>query len=252
MRASTVALLLLGPGLLLRVAEGRAESVTLKPTSIRLTKEEPSALLSVTNPGTGTKRYQLSASAWSQDEAGKMVLHDTKEVVFFPAFVVLPPGAEKKVRIGASTPFGASERTFRVTLDELPPLETEAKPAGVAVLTRFSVPVFLEPEKPEPKPALEANAGKGTVRITLKNDGNAHLKPTAVRVRFLAADGKLVRERALDAWYVLAGGRRRWEVTPTPEECAGAARAEVSGEIGRGVDPVTAAVELGSVCPRAR
>ena len=244
------ALLLLGPGLLLRTGEARAESIAIKPTQVHLSKDTPSALLTVRNDGKTPTRFQLSAFTWAQDERGEMSLAPTKDVVFFPTFVVLPPGAEKKVRVGTSVEFADVEKTYRLFFDELPPAETEAVPGGVAVLTRFGVPVFLQPRKPAAKATLEASPGKGALAVVVRNAGNSYVLPSKVSVRFQAKDGKTERERSLDSWYILAGGLRRYEIVPSAEECAGASSAVVEATVAG--ETLSATVDATSVCPRVR
>jgi fimbrial chaperone protein len=249
MRPSIVAILLvLGPGLLLRAGEGRAESVGLTPTQVHLSKDTPTALLTVRNDGKGTARFQLSASAWSQNEKGEMVLTPTKDVVFFPTFVVAPPGTEKKVRVATSASFGAVERTYRLTLEELPPTETEAVPGQVAVLTRISVPVFVQPEKPAPKGALLVTAKKGAIAIVLRNEGNSYVTPSKIAVQFVAGKDTPARERTLDGWYLLAGGSRRYDVQPSPEECKGATSIVVSATFAG--ETLTRNVDAAAACGR--
>lgn len=251
MRASTVAtFLVLGSGLMLRAGEGRAESVALTPTQVHLSKEVPTMLLTLRNDGKGTARFQLSANAWSQNEKGEMVLTPTKEVVFFPTFVVAPPGGKKKVRVGTTASFGAAERTYRLTLEELPPPETEAVPGKVAVLTRISVPVFVQPEKPAPKGALEVTAGKGSIRVELRNSGNSYVIPSNIVVRFVSGKEKdtPAREQTLDGWYLLAGGTRVYEVKPSAEDCRGATSIVVEATFAK--ETLTKTVNAAAACGR--
>ena len=54
----------------------------------------------------------------------------------------------------------------------------------------------------------------------LHNAGTKHVVPVDIRVRGLDASGATVWERPQDAWYVLAGDRRVYEIPVERADCA--------------------------------
>lgn len=244
----TVAALLLGP--FIGAGEARAQSVAVKPTQIHLSAPAPTALLTLRNDGKRPMRFQITASAWTQSENGEMKLSPTKDVIFFPTFLVVDPGAEKKVRIGTSASFGDVEKTYRIFLEELPPLETETSPGNVEVLTRLGVPIFLRPAKPSEKATLDIGAAGGKVNATISNGGNVHVVPTKVSLKVLGREDALVSERPLEAWYVLAGTTRKYEVALSKDDCAKAEAIVVEATAGR--TPLSARIDASGACNRPR
>jgi fimbrial chaperone protein len=104
------------------------------------------------------------------------------------------------------------------------------------------VPVFFAPARPAASGELAFLARDGErVRFTLRNTGTVRLRPTAVTLALRAKDGATVLERTVEAWYVLAGGERVYEVELPAEACAKAAEVVV-----------TAALDAGAIEARAQ
>jgi fimbrial chaperone protein len=162
-----------------------------------------------------------------------MKLEPTNEVVFFPKFFTLDPGKAQKIRVGVVATPVSVEQSYRMFVEELPPVERPTPEAGsrVRVLTKMGIPIFVEP--PEKKPAAAVGSpslGEGTLRFSVENLGNVHFSLFGVRVRGLAADGSVAFERQAEGWYVLAKGRREYEMKLSPEECRQAVKVVVQAE----------------------
>jgi fimbrial chaperone protein len=154
-------------------------------------------------------------------------------VVFFPALLVLAAKESRNVRIGIATPFGATEKTYRIFVEELPPLVPPDASAGVRVLTKMGVPIFLQPSKNQAQGGLRALAAKdGVFRFEVRNLGNVHLLPQSVRIRGLSRTGEPLIDKSMDGWYVLAGGTREYELPLPPTDCRGIATLAVEVQIG--------------------
>jgi fimbrial chaperone protein len=216
-----------GAGLLLAVALGlvvgaRAEgaSLTVDPTRVTLTARTGSTLVTVRNEGSETIRVQLSAFAWSQSITGDVELQPTQDVVYFPRLFSLAPGEERKIRVGTTAAFGDVERTYRLFVEELPPLVRAPGENAVRMLTKFGIPVFLRPAAATAKAALTGVGLSGSrLTFTLQNAGNVHFVPEAVRVEALGSNGQSVFDRKMDGWYVLAGGSRLYELDVPAPQC---------------------------------
>src|SRR5689334_10246455 len=119
---------------------GAAWGSNLQVSPIRLDTDEKTrtTLLTVRNVGRERMRLQASAAAWTQDEHGEMVLQPTREVAYFPSMLELAPGESRQIRIGTTAGSGTHEKTYRVTVEQLPSLEAEQP--GIHLLMKTSVP----------------------------------------------------------------------------------------------------------------
>jgi len=200
-----------------------AATFKVSPIQIYLSAGKTTELLAIENQSSESVRLQVTAFGWKQNSRGEMELAPTEDVVFFPALLTLEPGKERKVRIGVSKPAGAVERTYRVFVEELPPLEKPSEVGNrseVKVLTRFGVPIFVQPAKLTRSGAIEnARLESGTVKFQVKNTGNAAFSLISVRTSGAGADGSQTFENQAAGWYVLAGGERVYEIAIPPADC---------------------------------
>lgn len=206
------------------VAAISAPSFKVDPISVTLDRGNSSALVSVVNQGDTKVRFQVTGSAWHQSLKGEMELQPTQTLIFFPSVFTLDAGETKKIRVGVTTPSENVERTFRLTIQQLPPLEQVVAPQkGVAIntLLRVSIPVFVEP-------ASQKTAGyditppvftNGTLRFEYTNTGNTHVLLDGVEVAGKTASGASIFDYKDQAWYILAGGRRSWSFALHRADC---------------------------------
>jgi fimbrial chaperone protein len=201
----------------------RAATFKVSPIQIYLSAGRTTELLSVENQSTETMRLQVTAFGWNQSPRGEIELAPTEDVVFFPALLALEPGKERKIRIGVSKPVGTVERTYRVFVEELPPLEKPSEAGNrseVKVLTRFGVPIFVQPAKLTRGGAIEnAKLESGTVKFQVRNTGNAAFSLVSVHTSGAGADGTQTFENQAAGWYVLAGGERVYEIDVPAADC---------------------------------
>lgn len=196
-----------------------AGTVAVNPTRIVLTARSRSALLTLRNEGNEPLRYQVSAFDWRQSPQGQMELRPTEDIVLFPTVLSVEPGQERKIRIGTIGAFSEQERSYRVFVEEIAPAGDSQ--GGIRVLTRLGVPVFLQPQAPRPKAALEDLAvGPEGLTFTLRNTGNVHFIPDAVVVNGTDESGQAVVNEELESWYVLAGGVRQFKTPLDAATCS--------------------------------
>jgi fimbrial chaperone protein len=213
-----------------------AATFSVNPVQIFLSAATKSALLTLKNETDQPIRFQLSVNAWAQDPGGQMQLAPTTDIVFFPAMLTLQAHEERKVRIGATVPPGSVEKTYRIFVEELPPLEKKDTPAGVTMLTKMGIPIFLQPAKPVGQAAIrEVGIRDGHLGFTLQNNGNVYFLPKSVGVRGLNVSGDRVMDQKVDAWYVLAGTVRVFDVAIPAPQCGQvrslAIEVQVSGSV---------------------
>jgi fimbrial chaperone protein len=235
-RLAFAALLVLTAPLLPGAGGVRAAEVQVNPVVVSLSSAVRSAIVVVRNQGSETVRFELQARGWGQSPSGEMLLDPTADLAVYPPVLVLAPGEERNVRIGAATPFGPVEKTYRVFLQEMAPPEKPEGAAQIQVLSRIGLPVFLAPARPVDRATLTdlaVQGGKAT--FVLRNEGTVHVRPTAVKLVARGGDGKVAFEQDLPAWYVLAGGTRVYEAAIPAGSCAAVRELEVSVDIPREV-----------------
>ncbi|HET8733864.1 MAG TPA: fimbria/pilus periplasmic chaperone [Anaeromyxobacteraceae bacterium] len=220
--------------LLVGAGAARAAEVQVGPVLVTLTPSTRSALVTVHNQGKEPVRFELQAKGWSQGEGGEMELSPTDEIAVYPPVLTVAPGEERNLRVGAVAPFGATERAYRIVLQELAPPETPESGAQVRMLTRMLIPVFLAPARPVEKAALAGlTAVGGRVTVRLVNEGTVHVRPDSVKLSGLGEGGKVLFETELPAWYVLAGGVRAYEAKIPAASCGAVREVEVAAVLSR-------------------
>jgi fimbrial chaperone protein len=198
-----------------------AGDLEIAPTLVELSGEARTALVSVRNAGRRTMRYQIRAYDWAQATDGEMVLTPAKGLVVFPPLLELEPGETRNLRIGTDAALDAVERSWRLFVEELPRADTAAEANKVQVLARVGLPVFLAPQRKVARGQVVFVARDGArIRFAVRNVGTVRLRPSSVTFAVAKKDGGRVFERTLDAWYVLAGGERLYEVEVPAETCA--------------------------------
>ena len=212
-----------------RVWSVEAATYSVNPTAVVLNASTRSALVTIKNESDQTLRFQLSVVSWAQDETGAMQLAPTEDVVFFPALLTLERGEERRVRVGAATPFAATEKTYRLFIEELPSSDRPNEPGAVRVLTKTGIPIFLQPARPAPAAtATDVAVSAGGLSFVLVNTGHVHLPPNNVKVTATGADGAAVFSRESSVWYLLAGGRRVVTLKLSRPECERIVQLEVT------------------------
>ena len=147
-----------------------------------------------------------------------MQLEPTEDIVFFPALLTLKPKETRRVRVGSATETDVREKTYRIFVEELPPLD----------------------ELCERRSRADED-GHSDLRAAGKGSGDGDIERSAAAERhaafhadqrghrpFRAAEHQGEGTRGLEhrvrsgpeGWYVLAGGRREFEMAFPKTECA--------------------------------
>ena len=198
-----------------------AGAFTVNPTRLIFSPNTRSTLLRLHNQSPEALRFQLSVFAWGQSPDGEIQLTPTEDLVVFPTLLTLAPDDTRNIRVGPATPFAAVEKTFRIFVEELPPLPPKAEPPGIQVLTRMGIPVFLQPAAVMQNGHLERMTVRhGQLSFQVKNTGNVHFVEQAIRLTAFGAAEQHLFEHQLAGWYVLAGGIRTHGLDLPREACA--------------------------------
>jgi fimbrial chaperone protein len=213
----------------LGAAPVRAANFDVAPTLLTLSDKAASTTLVITNRAAEELRFQVTAFAWNQRADGEMILAPTKDIVFFPAMLALRPKEARQIRVGAKVKPGSVERSYRLFVEELPPVARNQKEENntIRVLTKMGLPVFVQATAPKVTPSLTPLQVSGReLTFSVKNAGNTHLRVQKVLLTARNA-GKTVHSEELPAWYVLAGGVRTYSVKLPDAACKAATSLEV-------------------------
>jgi fimbrial chaperone protein len=223
-------------------ATARAD-FSIVPVSVVLTAQKPTDLITIRNRGSKAVRLQLAGYIWDQTPDGKMKLTPTDEVVFYPPLATVDANEDRIVCVGAAAPFAFVEKTYRLIAQELPP-PAEAPPPGaekavmtrVIVLTRVSVPVFMEPPTTVHSASLVgAPLRRGRLSFEVRNDGNTHItlgRPSVlgfgVGDKSIYSAGDITRGN-----YVLPGEAMLHEVDIPSKDCSQIRELIIEAPIGK-------------------
>ena len=198
-----------------------AGTFQVNPIRIYLSQRSSSQLLTVKNDGAQRIRFQVSVFAWDQASDGEMILTPTEDLIFYPSLLTAETSEERKIRVGvgANSSFSASEKSYRIFVEELPSAEKQEQ-SGVRILTKMGIPVFLQPAKLNPLGKIDnTKFTKGQFSFTLSNSGNSHFFPRTVAVLGKNGRGEVVLNGQLRPWYILAGGSREYLVKLQGKDC---------------------------------
>lgn len=156
---------------------------------------------------------QVRVYEWTQRD-GQDVLTETRDVIASPPVMIIPAGETQVVRLINKTTSTEREKAYRLIIDELPADDELPARAGVNLLLKYSVPVFVPPP---PEKAEEASL-QG-VQFHLKKEGaqrwlvadsslRTHIQLS--QLDYVTRDGKVMRLHQGLLGYVLAGGHREW------------------------------------------
>lgn len=199
---------------------------SVSPIRIELDRATRTSALTVRNDGTEKLQAQITLSEWTQDETGKDVYAESKDLIFFPKLLTVEPGSEVTVRVGIRALPPAVERTYRLYVEEIPAPRKEGG-AQVNVRVRFGVGVFVRPPVETFRgEVVSLDAEKGVIRVPVRNTGTLSFKVDKVVLCGTRKDAEpIVKE--IGGWYVLAGATRTFQVALSPAECRGLVRLDV-------------------------
>jgi len=191
----------------------------VNPIRITLSPQSSSSLLTVRNDSTEKVRFQIGVFAWDQSAEGEMLLNPTEDLIFYPNLLTIEPGDERNIRVGTNRAIVATEKSYRVFVEELPSADnSQAK--GIRILTKMGVPIFIQPAKRLLQGQVEhMQLGGGEFSFVIKNAGNVHFFPRTIRVQGKDTVGEMLVERQLQPWYILSGGTRKYSIEISQTDC---------------------------------
>ncbi len=199
-----------------------AQGFDVQPVKVFFNGRTRAEKLVVTNVSGGDLSLQVQAFAWAQDKDGEDVYDETSDIVIFPGILMIPRDEQRIIRLGAAHGPSSREGTYRVYLEELPigARESSGAGAGVRLMLRVGIPVFVSPvNNPDKKASGSLTMEKGKAVVRVHNDGNTHLIIQSIRITGRDARGAEVFSKDLKGWYVLGGASRTHVTDILPATC---------------------------------
>ncbi|MCT7951352.1 fimbria/pilus periplasmic chaperone [Ancylothrix sp. C2] len=204
-----------------------AQSFSVLPIRVYLGGSAQSQELQITNESPNRQRFQLSVSAWEQNEQGEMQLSETQDVIAFPQLFEMAGGETRLLRVGTRVPPTTKERTYRVFIQQLPTPgtqgETPPPSQGVQLnlLVRVGIPIFVAPAQPIKDGKIDQlTVQKNKVSLVVSSTGNVHLLTSSIAIKGYDSAGKVMFQGDLGGGYILAGSRRNFQEELPQENCS--------------------------------
>lgn len=208
---------------------------TVDPVNIFLGVKQKTAIITITNNGEQPLTLQASSFGWSQDDEGNDVYSPTGDIIMFPRIFTIEKGQKRIVRIGTKVPPIATERTYRIYMEEVPATQKEDLRGSVLkTMMKVGIPVFMSPLKASPEGEIEkANISKGIVTFSIVNKGNLHYVMRDVKIEGFDKEGIPLFQKNFSGWYVLSGRSKKFSAEVSREICVNVTtlRIEVSTDI---------------------
>jgi fimbrial chaperone protein len=221
----------LAAAVLLAGAAGLASAArfSINLTRVHLGKNHPVETVALGNEEAQPLNFEVQVKRWTQGADGAWSLVPSDELVVHPLIVTVPVGGKARVRIGTLAPTTDTEQAYRVELQQLPDPGATTDAMQVRMLTRISVPVFVEPLDAKPAVVLSASsASSDKLGLVLRNGGKAYAPPGEASVRVLDDTGRVVHQGKLSIGYVLAGAQLPIATAWPAGACARAVEVELA------------------------
>lgn len=190
-------------------ASAVAAMLQVSPIRITISADGKAGVVRLQNQSDVPTLVQVEALVWD-DGADLSQVPTTSEILAVPPVFEIAAGAEQVIRLALRRPLtSGTEQAYRLLITEVPRVVGDGS-QGVSFALRLNLPVFVTPPGALPQPAWSLERDGGGAKLTLDNQGNAH-----VRVRSLAlyedggAQPVFVSD---DGGYVLAGRERSWQL----------------------------------------
>ena len=198
---------------------------SISPIRLDLDRQNKTDSIAVRNDD-AEKALTLQANLfeWKQDADGKDIYVESADLVFFPRIFTVEKQDERVIRVGLKVPAGATEKTYRLFIEELPPPpDPQRKGAQVAFVLRFGIPIFLRPDTEQLSGSIERiEATPEGAAVTVRNSGNRNFQIQSLSFRSGAGFAK-----EMVGGYVLSGGTKKLTMAIPPEVCRKLGKIEI-------------------------
>lgn len=183
-----------------------AAQFQLSPVRVQLEARQRADTVVVSNNGDEPLRFEVSVHRWSMGSDGTWHQEPSDDLVVHPLLLEVAARDKSRLRVGVlEPPLAGPERAYRIELQELPS-DTTASSSQLKMLTRISLPVFVEATAGKPRAALAgARLEPTALAFELRNDGDHYLPPQSLGLELRSAGAEVLDRQELQGGYVLAG-----------------------------------------------
>jgi fimbrial chaperone protein len=220
---------------------GVAAAAQFRISNVRLHLDAatPVDTIVLTSEDANDVTFEVHVMRWTQGADGKWEQTPSQDLVVHPLILKMPAKGEARLRVGSISPTVTTEHAYRVELQELPGPRAQSANGQVRMLTKVSLPVFVEPPGAKANPTIEIKGSS----LVLGNTGTAYLAPTDGMLTLRDAKGRTLHTLKMDTNYVLPGAHLPFKEQLPASACAHAASVELALPDAK---PITAAVSPGS------
>ena len=190
---------------------------SISPIRLDLDRQNKTERITIGNDETDRKiEMQAKLVEWTQDAKGNDVYVESDDLVFFPRIFAVDKQDQRVMRVGLKVPAAATEKSYRLFIEELPPPpDAGKKGAQILFVLRFGVPIFVRPDKEQLAGAIEAlEAAPTAATVVITNRGNQNFQIQSLSVKSQAG-----YEKEIIGGYVLAGATKHIAAPFPPELC---------------------------------
>jgi fimbrial chaperone protein len=190
---------------------------SISPIRLDLDRRNKTDSITVSNDEPEKKiEMQAKLVEWTQDAKGNDVYVESNDLVYFPRIFAIDKQDQRVVRVGLKVPAAATEKSYRLFIEELPPrAEPGKKGAQVLFVLRFGIPIFVRPDKELLAGTIEGiEAAPTAATIIVKNTGNQNFQ-----IQSLSVKSGAVYEKNIVGGYVLAGATKHITAKFPPDTC---------------------------------
>lgn len=201
-------------GVFVHSSNGYGATFDIYPVKIFFDSKNRIEKLTIKNLAEKTLNLQIRVFSWTQDGNGMDVYEDTKDILLFPKTLSLKPDEEKIVRVGSQIPSSDREKTYRIIVEELPPLTSEQKEGSVVhILLRISIPIFVASREKKLEAKIELRGiENGNLLFDVLNTGNTHFIAEKILIKGVDEGSNEVFSTSQNGWYILSNMRRTFSV----------------------------------------
>ncbi len=161
----------------LSITAAQAGNYGVSPLSFSFSVTNKSGVITVSNEDKKDLDIRVRPTSWSQSADGQDNYQDANDLVVFPRRLSLKPGEKKIIRLGLNDAQTATEKAYRVYLEEVaPPEDPNDASVKLSVLINVGVPVFVTPAQATPQLTVNPIISNNKLKLELNNQGNAHIR----------------------------------------------------------------------------
>lgn len=206
--------------LLLYLTDSHAANFSINPIRVFFNGTADTAILKIQNESDKGFTIQMSTYLWTQDDDGKDIYTETKDIIYFPKIAEVKGSEEKTIRLGIKKPRSNIEQAYRIYIDEIRDPEA-VEGSAITFLMKVGVPIFISPLHSEIKGDIEnPELAGGSLKMAVKNKGNVQFIISAIKIAGNDASGKEVYSTERGGGYLHAGISKKFDFEIPAEKCS--------------------------------